>query len=77
MNLADIRATLLNGRLILGSVTYDAELTEENKHQFVAFSQSVSAGSQLLEGSRIDVQMTTDLQKAATASAQQSEEDFF
>lgn len=77
MNLADIRATLLNGRLILGSVTYDAELTEENKHQFVAFSQSVSAGSQLLEGSRIDVQMTTDLQKAVTASAQQSEEDFF
>ena len=76
-NLADIRATLLNSRLILGSVNFDTELTEENKDRFVAYSQSVSAGSQILEGSRIDVQMTTDLQKAATASAQQSEEDFF
>ena len=76
-NIADIRATLLSNRLILGSVTYDTELTEENKNCFVAYSQSVSAGSLLLEGSRIDVQMTTDLQKAATASAQLSEEDFF
>ena len=76
-NITDIRATLLSNRLILGSVTYDTELTEENKNCFVAYSQSVSAGSLLLEGSRIDVQMTTDLQKAATASAQLSEEDFF
>ena len=76
-NIADIRATLLSNRLILGSVTYDTELTEENKNCFVAYSQSVSAGSLLLEGSRIDVQMTTDLQKAATASAQLREEDFF
>ena len=76
-NIADIRATLLSNRLILGSITYDTELTEENKNCFVAYSQSVSAGSLLLEGSRIDVQMTTDLQKAATASAQLSEEDFF
>ena len=76
-SIADIRATLLSNRLILGSVTYDTELTEENKNCFVAYSQSVSAGSLLLEGSRIDVQMTTDLQKAATASAQLSEEDFF
>ena len=76
-NIADIRATLLSNRLILGSVTYDTELTEENKNCFVAYSQSVSAGSLLLEGSRIDVQMTTDLQQAATASAQLSEEDFF
>ena len=76
-NIADIRATLLSNRLILGSITYDTELTEENKNCFVAYSQSVSAGSLLLEGSRVDVLMTTDLQKAATASAQLSEEDFF
>ena len=47
-NIADIRATLLSNRLILGSITYDTELTEENKNCFVAYSQSVSAGSLLL-----------------------------
>lgn len=72
-----VRATLLQNRLILGQVEYDEELTEENASHFVVYSQSVQAGSELLEGSRVDVKMTTSLEKAASASVASSEEDFF
>lgn len=77
MSLADVRATLLANRLILGSVEYDIEPTDDNRQQYVVYGQSVSAGSQILEGSRVDIRLTTDLLKVATTATVQSEEEFF
>lgn len=73
----ELRAKLLSCRLILGSVDYDADVTDSNRDQFVAYRQSESAGKSLLEGSRIDVWMTTNLEKAASSAEQSSEEEFF
>lgn len=76
-NVEELRTRLLSSRLILGSVDYDEEVTEQNRDMFVAYRQSETAGSSILEGSRVDVWMTTSLEKAASASQQNSDEDFF
>lgn len=76
-NLEELRSSLLSHRLILGSVDYDEEVTDANRSLFVAYGQSQPAGESILEGSRVDVRMTTSLEKAASAAQQSSEEDFF
>lgn len=73
----EVRTRLLSGRLILGSVDYDEDVTESNKDMFVVYRQSESAGNSILEGSRIDVWMTTSLEKAASSAQQSDEEEFF
>jgi len=77
LNQEAVRSQLLAARLILGSVEYDEELTDDNRELFVVYNQSEVAGVEILEGSRIDVKMTTSLEKAATSVAETSEEDFF
>ena len=76
-NKADARAVLLTSRLILGSVNYDEEHTSGNDSLFVVFNQQPPAGEQILEGSRIDIDMTTSLEKVTKSARHQSEEDFF
>lgn len=71
------RAALLSSRLIIGSVSYDEELTEENVQNFVVYEQSLHSGVEILEGSRVDIKMTTSLEKAASAAIADDEEDFF
>lgn len=73
----ELRTRLLSSRLILGAIEYDEAITEQNKDLFVAYRQSERAGESVLEGSRVDVWMTTSLEKAAASSQQSSEEDFF
>lgn len=72
-----IRTELLAARLIPGSVEYDEEVTDENTAKFVVYQQSPRAGQDILEGSRVDVKMTTSLEKAVAAGQQESEDDFF
>lgn len=76
-SIASARSYLLEHRLILGSVEYDEEMTEENANSFVVYEQSTRAGVEILEGSRIDIKVTTSLEKAASAAAEEDEEDFF
>lgn len=78
IKLKDARKILLEHKLILGGISRDEELTEENEDLFVIYQQSVNAGQYLLEGSRIDVRASTDIEKAATsASSSNDEEEFF
>lgn len=76
-NIDEVRSMLLSHRLIIGSVDYDEEQTDANSGLFVVYGQSHPAGEQILEGTRVDVRMTTSLEKAASAAQQNSEEDFF
>lgn len=76
-NREEARSALLSSRLIIGSVDYDTDVNESNENLFVVYGQSVRAGESLLEGSRVDIRMTTDLGKAASSSAVDAEEDFF
>lgn len=78
IKLKDARKILLEHKLILGGINRDEELTEDNEDLFIIYQQSVNAGQYLLEGSRIDVRASTDMEKAATsASGVNDEEDFF
>lgn len=74
---SDARITLLRNRLILGSIDYDVERTAENDSLFVVYEQSPRAEQDILEGSRVDIKMTTSLEKAATAATHHDEEEFF
>ncbi|MBQ9339256.1 MAG: PASTA domain-containing protein [Paludibacteraceae bacterium] len=76
-NKSDARASLLASRLILGSVEYDEERTAENDSLFFVFAQSPMAGEEILEGSRIDISMTTSVEKVTSSAMHQSEEEFF
>ncbi|MCQ2346386.1 MAG: PASTA domain-containing protein [Paludibacteraceae bacterium] len=77
MTLKDARALLRSEYLTIGAMAYDEAPTEETKEQFVIYSQDPAAGTMLLEGSGIDVSLSTDLEKAATANNDYSDEDFF
>lgn len=79
LSVSAARARLLENRLILGAVNYAEDLTENNAAQFVIYSQSPAADEQLLEGSRVNVSVTTDAMRAAEApqAVESSDEDFF
>lgn len=77
LTLAQARAILLEKHLIIGAEMYDSEKTDENADKFVIFHQSIPAGSEIMEGSRIDLKFTTDIIKAASSSTAEDEEDFW
>ena len=74
---AEARVILLSERLILGSVTYDEEPTPETDSLYIVYEQIPHAETVILEGSRVDISMTTSREKAAMAATRNSEEDFF
>ncbi|MCQ2334979.1 MAG: PASTA domain-containing protein [Paludibacteraceae bacterium] len=75
---AQARQILRSSRFIVGGLYYDEQKTEENEEQFIVYGQSATAGTQLLEGSRIDLRLTTSLEKVASSTTVTSEEeDFF
>lgn len=76
-NKTDARSFLLHSRLILGAVEYDTELTPENDSLFVVYEQSPLAGTEILEGSRVDIRMTKSLEKVAAAAVSNNDEEFF
>lgn len=77
MSLKEARSLLLHERLCLGSHTYDIDPTEETESQYIIYSQKPLSGSNALEGSGIEVWLSTDIEKTVTADVQTSEEDFF
>lgn len=76
LTLRDARSLLLASALTLGTVEYDEELTEETRDQFRVISQHPQSDRMLLQGERVDVHLSTDMEKAAN-NASSSEEDFF
>ena len=77
LTLSAARSLLLQEKLTIGTHHYDEEPTEENRADYVIYSQSPVAGETLLEGSGVVVWLSTDLEKTITTVTQQTEEDFF
>lgn len=76
LTLTDARSLLIASHLSLGLAEYDVELTDENRDDFVIYTQSPAAGTQLLEGSRVDIKLSTNIEKAVTTGVE-SDDDFF
>lgn len=76
-SLQDARACLLNSQLIIGAYDYDVEPTEENEAQYMVYQQSPEAGTRILEGSIVNISMSSDPEKVVTANNEKNEESFF
>lgn len=70
------REALMNQRLTLGGVFYDVE-PDGNESDYVVYRQSKNPGEMLTEGSRVDLYLTTDREKAQNASAELHSDEFF
>ena len=59
------------------SIKYDDAQEAEAVNEPVVYSQSPASGEQLLEGSMVNLKLSTNVEKALTTQGQESEEDFF
>ena len=75
--LVEARSQLLSNRLTIGTYVYDIEPVEGTEQTYVIYMQSPAAGGSLREGMGVNVWLSTDLEKAATADNESNEEDFF
>jgi len=77
LQLSDARSLLLAEHLTMGRVEYDEQPTEQNKEEYVVYLQQPHPDAYLLEGSTVQISMSKDKQKAATANNEDDEEEFF
>lgn len=77
LSLSSARSMLLVQHLTMGQVQYDVEPTEENHDDYIVFMQEPQAGTMLLEGSSVEVKLSTDKAKAVTTNNVENEEEFF
>lgn len=75
--LAEARSWLLGSLLTVGTVEYDVEPTEENKEQYVVYSQSPTSGTIVVEGTNVNLKLSTDIEKTVIVDNEGDEEDFF
>lgn len=75
--LNEARSWLLSSLLTIGVVEYDVPPTEEDKEQYVVYSQSPSSGTIVVEGTNVNVKMSKDIEKTITTDNEEDEEDFF
>ena len=75
--LSEARAWLLASMLSVGIIEYDVPPTDDNQDQYVVYSQSPLSGTVVVEGSSVDLKMSTDIEKTVTADTEYDEEEFF
>lgn len=79
--LQDARSLLLGSRLIAGNIEYDETTDPQGNSPDgkdpIVYTQSPAAGEQLLEGSMVNLKLSTDIEKALTSQYQDDEDDFF
>ena len=71
------RSTLLSKYLTLGMIAYDEDPTPETSSLYVVYKQEPAAGTVLYEGSRVDLYLTTDIEKAISAQNTGNDDDEF
>ena len=77
MPLAEAQSWLRSSSLRVGMIEYDVEPTEENKLQYIIYSQEPKDGTIIVEGSAVDIKLSLNREKAITADSEEDEEDFF
>lgn len=75
--LTETRALLLSGMLTLGTVEYDVEPSDENRSQYIVYSQTPAGGTIVVEGTGVNIKMTTNLEKTVAIDNTEDEEEFF
>ena len=75
--LEEARSWLMAHALTVGIVTYDIPPTEENKAQYIVYSQDPESGTIIVEGSSVNLKLSLDIEKTVTADNEQDEEEFF
>ena len=73
MTLRDARIALLNNHLTVGAVHYDAQ-EEETEEQYV-YHQEPDIGGRLLEGEKVSLWLSSDLEKAVTGSEDETDDN--
>lgn len=76
-SLDDARSWLLSHALTVGIVQYDIPPTEENKLQYIVYSQEPASGTVVVEGTSVNIKLSMDIEKTVTADNEQDEEEFF
>lgn len=76
-SLTGARSTLLSKYLTLGMIAYDEDPTPETASLYVVYKQEPAAGTVLYEGSRVDLYLTTDIEKAISSQTQGGDDDEF
>lgn len=76
-SLTGARSTLLSKYLTLGMIAYDEDPTPETVSLYVVYKQEPAAGTVLYEGSRVDLYLTTDIEKAISSQTQGGDDDEF
>lgn len=76
-SMSEARSLLLSRYLTVGFTEYDEQPTEETESLFIVYKQEPSSGNQIVEGSRVDIYLSTNIEKAMSAQSHQDEDDFF
>ena len=81
LSLQDARSLLLGSRLTVGATEFDSPVaaedgTDEESTQIV-YIQTPAAGEYLLEGSHVDLKLSSDVEKSLNTQSASSDEDFF
>ena len=63
--------------LSMGRVEYDVEPTEETKDLYIVYSQTPESGTVVVEGTTVNIKLSTDIEKTVTADNIEDEEEFF
>jgi beta-lactam-binding protein with PASTA domain len=76
-SLTDARSWLMGHSLSMGRVEYDVEHTEETKDLYIVYSQTPESGTVVVEGTTVNIKLSTDIEKTVTADNIEDEEEFF
>ena len=77
-SIEEARSWLLASSLTLGSVEYDIDPTEETTMQYIIYQQTPASGTVVVEGTSVNIKLSTDIEKAITTNEDENnEEDFF
>ena len=77
LSLVEALSLLRNASLNIGIIEYDVQPTEDNKTQYIIYSQEPRDGTLIVEGSTVHIKLSLHREKAVTADADEDEEEFF
>lgn len=76
-HLSEARSLLLGKYLTVGMTAYDEQPQDDTRSLYVIYKQEPEAGTVIVEGRRVDLYLTTDIEKAYSAQDHHEEDDFF